>query len=144
MWWQLPPPAIQAGHRTGDGQKHVPQFKRSSKETQKPRACRPKQKARYGKGAAVGGRQLAPGGSLRAGTSDSRHKLQPRLSGSLGQGMASELEGCHLLNHQTSLGFPWSTDHAGAHPPTWLLPWTSYTLTNETPLSTGQKSHQPC
>lgn len=38
-------------------------------------------------------------------------------AGLRGRGMASELEGCHLLNHQTSLGFPWSTDQTGTHPP---------------------------
>lgn len=64
-----------------------------------------KQEARQGKGLSALVRR-----PLLEVSPQTRHR-QPRaqvlqLAGLLGQGKASELETCHLLNHQTSLGFP--------------------------------------
>lgn len=44
--------------------------------------------------------------SPKLGTARSRHGLCTSLASLLGQDKASELETCHLLNHQTTLGFP--------------------------------------
>ena len=55
------------------------------------------------------------------------------LAGLLGQGTASGLKVCHLLNHQTSLGFPWSTDQTGTHPPPGFSREHLPPRTNETP-----------
>lgn len=59
--------------------------------------------------------------SPKLGTARSRHGLCTSLASLLGQDKASELETCHLLNHQTTLGFPLKkkkkkTDHICTQP----------------------------
>lgn len=58
--------------------------------------------------------------SPQRGTASSGHWLCSLLACLLLQGKASELETCHLLNHQTSLGFPLKkkkkTDHIVTQP----------------------------
>lgn len=51
-------------------------------------------------------RRPLPEVSPKLSTASCGHRIRSLPAGLLGQGKASELETCHLLNHQASLGFP--------------------------------------